>query len=59
MLPSLQFDQIQVRETEVPELKYMESIIPCQVKVRFHQSIFLPALAHYSSCSSILVRLNR
>lgn len=30
----LQFDQIQVRETELPELKQlMDEIIPCQVKV--------------------------
>lgn len=58
----MQFDQIQVRETELPELKHlMDEIIPCQVKVSFDLAAFevstrpLPSLLDVSD--SLFLRL--
>ena len=45
---ALQYDQIQVRESEVKELEHLMAIIPCAVKVGFPSKFLILENLTYS-----------
>lgn len=53
---NLQFDQLQVRETEVEELKGLMEIIPCTVKVNKLLSTAINCTDTFSRTARIRVR---